>query len=235
MDKTLGAYVIEAARAALDDAGITPDEVDGIVTSAGGQTNHVSLGSQWGPHPALLRRAVRHARTRLTYVTAEWLRKTMNLPNVKYMNSHGATLWNLIGARRPGRGRRALRGLPGPLPEREHRGPLPPEPDPRRARAEPVDPPIRLGAVRPGLRLRAVRPQVRDEPRTGWRRSSSRSMPTACSGRIATTPSTSPSRSPRRTTSTGAGSHRTSASSTATGPCRPVPPTSSLPPSARRI
>ena len=30
-------------------------------------------------------------------MTAEWLRKTMNLPNVKYMNSHGATLWNLIG------------------------------------------------------------------------------------------------------------------------------------------
>ena len=60
MDKTLGAKVVEAARAALDDAGITPDEVDGIVTSAGGQTNHVSLGSQWGPTAALLRPAVRH-------------------------------------------------------------------------------------------------------------------------------------------------------------------------------
>ncbi|MYI82764.1 MAG: hypothetical protein F4056_05470 [Chloroflexi bacterium] len=49
MDKTLGAKVVEAARAAIEDAGISPDEVDGVVSSGGGQAWHISLGSQWGP------------------------------------------------------------------------------------------------------------------------------------------------------------------------------------------
>ena len=96
MDKTLGAYVIEAARAAMDDAGITLEDVDGIVTSAGGQPNHMSLGSQWGPTRPFFD-APYDSEDGLTYVTAEWLQKTMNLTNVRYMNSHGTTLWNLIG------------------------------------------------------------------------------------------------------------------------------------------
>ena len=96
LDKSLGAYVIEAARAAMDDAGITPDEVDGIVTSAGGQPNHASLGGRWGPTRPYFDPPY-DSEDGLTFVTAEWLRKTMNLENVTYMNSHGSTLWNLIG------------------------------------------------------------------------------------------------------------------------------------------
>ncbi|MXW35257.1 MAG: hypothetical protein F4Z60_06770, partial [Chloroflexi bacterium] len=96
MDRTLGAYVVEAARAAMDDAGISPEDVDGIVTSAGGQPAHMSLGSQWGPLRPFFD-APYDSEDGLTYVTAEWIQKQMNLPNVQYMNSHGETVWNLIG------------------------------------------------------------------------------------------------------------------------------------------
>ena len=95
MDKTLGAYVIEAARFAMEDAGISPDDVDGIVTSAGGQPFRLSLGSQWAPQPYF--DPPYDSEDGLSYVTAEWLARQMDLKNVKYLNSHGATIWQLMG------------------------------------------------------------------------------------------------------------------------------------------
>ena len=95
MDKTLGAYIVEAARAAIADAGISPDDVDGMVTSAGARPARMSLGSAWAPREYF--DAPYDSEDGLTYVTAEWLQRQMGLNNVKYLNSHGEALWNLIG------------------------------------------------------------------------------------------------------------------------------------------
>ena len=52
MDKTLGAYSILACQKAMDDAGVTPDQIDGIVCCQ----SHIAGGSggaaaQWAPRP----------------------------------------------------------------------------------------------------------------------------------------------------------------------------------------
>ena len=223
LDKSLGAYVIEAARAAMDDAGIAPEDVDGIVTSAGGQPNHASLGGRWGPTRPYFDPPY-DTEDGLTFVTAEWLRKTMNLPNVTYMNSHGATLWNLIGlaAQVVGDGRCEVCLVPYPngnIEGRYHQNPALEAPGPAQWNF-----PYGWGqsvhgyvfeqyARKYGTNHDRMAPFIVQEHANG------------CSGRTATTHCTSPSRSPRRTTSTAAGSRRTSASSTVTGRCRPAPAT----------
>src|SRR5246127_48687 len=52
MDKTLGAYSILACRKAMDDAGVTPEEIDGVICC----DSHIAGGSggsasQWAPRP----------------------------------------------------------------------------------------------------------------------------------------------------------------------------------------
>ena len=97
MDKTLGAYTIIAARAAIEDAGIRPEDVDGIITSPGGQPGGAPIGDTWGPVRPFFDSPY-HSEDGLTQVTAEWLKWQMpELKNVKYMMSHGDTIWNLMG------------------------------------------------------------------------------------------------------------------------------------------
>ena len=52
MDKTLGAYSILACRKAMDEAGVTPDQIDGVICC----DSHIAGGSggsasQWAPRP----------------------------------------------------------------------------------------------------------------------------------------------------------------------------------------
>src|SRR5205807_3031733 len=52
MDKTLGAYSILACQKAMDDAGVTPDQIDGVICC----DSHIAGGSggsasQWAPRP----------------------------------------------------------------------------------------------------------------------------------------------------------------------------------------
>src|SRR5262245_34394787 len=96
MDKTLGAYTIIATKAAMEDAGISPDDVDGIVTSPGAQPGMMTIGDSWGPVRTFFDPPY-DSEDGLTVVTGEWLRREMGLKNVKYINSQGDTLWNLIG------------------------------------------------------------------------------------------------------------------------------------------
>ncbi len=95
MDKTLGAYAMIAAQNAMEDAGISPDEVDGIITSPGAQPGGGPIGMVWGPRPYF--DPPYDSEDGLSSVTAEWLGKQMGLKNVKYYNSGGDTLWNLMG------------------------------------------------------------------------------------------------------------------------------------------
>ncbi len=52
MDKTLGAYSILACQKAMDQAGVTPDQIDGVICC----DSHIAGGSggsasQWAPRP----------------------------------------------------------------------------------------------------------------------------------------------------------------------------------------
>ena len=97
MDKTLGAYTIIAAQQAMEDAGITPDEVDGVISCPGGQfgtPGAPNIGARWAPQPYF--DPPYDSEDGLTMVTAEWLTREMKLKNVKYLNSHGDYIWFLI-------------------------------------------------------------------------------------------------------------------------------------------
>ncbi|MSQ40833.1 MAG: hypothetical protein EXR55_04090 [Dehalococcoidia bacterium] len=96
MDKTLGAYTIIAANAAIEDAGIKPSDIDGIITSPGGQPGGAPIGDTWGPVRPYFAPPY-NTEDGLTQVTGEWLARQMGLKNVRYFNSHGDTIWNLIG------------------------------------------------------------------------------------------------------------------------------------------
>jgi acetyl-CoA acetyltransferase len=78
LENSLGAYSIIAAQKALDDAGISMDEVDGVISAPG------PIGSRWDrPYFA----PPYDSEDGLTIVTAEWLTKNMGLKNVKWVNS----------------------------------------------------------------------------------------------------------------------------------------------------
>ena len=95
MDATLGAYEMIAAKAAMEDAGISPDEVDGIITSAGGQPGGGPFGDLWAPRPYF--DPPYDTEDGLTSVTGQWLARQMGLKNVRYVNNRGDHLWNLMG------------------------------------------------------------------------------------------------------------------------------------------
>ena len=96
MDKTLGAYAIIATQAAVEDAGITMDEVDGIITSPGGQPAGAPIGDTWGPVRSYFDPPY-DSEDGLTQVTGEWLARQMGFKNLRYINSHGDYLWRLMG------------------------------------------------------------------------------------------------------------------------------------------
>ena len=82
LDKTLGAYAIQACQRALEDAGVQPDEVDGLLCcpySADGSGGPAAI---WGPRPYFERPY--DTEDGLSIVTGQWLLNNMNLPNVEY-------------------------------------------------------------------------------------------------------------------------------------------------------
>ncbi len=84
MDKTLGAYAMYAAKMALDDAGLKPEDVDGLICcpdSMAGATGGSS--AVWAPRPYF--EAPYDSEDGLTIVTGGWLQKNMpGLTNLKY-------------------------------------------------------------------------------------------------------------------------------------------------------
>ena len=56
MDRILGNFAIMAIRRALDDAGVKPEEVDGLLCCPDNMAgfNVAGPSGQWGPIPALL-------------------------------------------------------------------------------------------------------------------------------------------------------------------------------------
>lgn len=90
LEHSLGAYSILAAQRAMEDAGISPDEIDGVVSAPG------PLGDNWAPRPFF--DPPFDSEDGLTKVTAEWLAKGLGLKNAKYVVSYPqqiGILWGL--------------------------------------------------------------------------------------------------------------------------------------------
>jgi len=75
LETSLGAWTILAAQKALDEAGISIDDVDGVVSCP------VGMGDSWGPRPFF--DPPYDTEDGLSGVSADWLVKNMNLKNVK--------------------------------------------------------------------------------------------------------------------------------------------------------
>ena len=96
MDKTLGAYSMLACELAMEDAGVTPDQIDGVICCeshiAG---NSGGASSTWAPRPYF--DPPYDSEWGLTLINADWLVKQMELPNVKYTPSNVPTIGEMLG------------------------------------------------------------------------------------------------------------------------------------------
>ncbi len=96
MDQTLGAYSILACQKAMDDAGVTPDQVDGIICC----DSHIAGGSggsasQWAPRPYFA--PPYDSEWGLTLINAQWLIAQMGLTNVKFAPTGVPTISEMVG------------------------------------------------------------------------------------------------------------------------------------------
>ena len=96
MDQTLGAYSILACQRAMDDAGVTAEEIDGVRCCqshrAGGSGG---AASTWAARPYF--DPPYDSEWGLTLVNAEWLIKQMGLPNVKYAPDNVPAIGEMLG------------------------------------------------------------------------------------------------------------------------------------------
>ena len=96
MDETLGAYTVLACQKAMDDAGVTKEQVDGIVvcqtTIAGASGGAVS---NWAPRPYF--DAPYDSEWGLTRINAEWLVKQMGFPNIRFAPDNCPTISEMVG------------------------------------------------------------------------------------------------------------------------------------------
>ena len=96
MNKTLGAYSMMACERAMEDAGVTPDQIDGVIccpTTISGASG--GTASNWAPRPYL--DPPYNSEWGLTRVNAQWLIQQMELPNVKYAPANVPTIGEMVG------------------------------------------------------------------------------------------------------------------------------------------
>src|SRR5256885_15684941 len=96
MDKTLGAYPILACGKAMDEAGVTPDQIDGVICC----DSHIAGGSggpasQWAPRPYFA--PPYDSEGGLTLVNAQWLIEQKRLPHVQFAPPGGPTISEMGG------------------------------------------------------------------------------------------------------------------------------------------
>src|SRR4051794_666717 len=91
LDQTIGAYSMLACKKAMDDAGVTADQIDGVICC----DSHIAgpsggSASRWAPRPYF--EPPYDSELGLTLVNAEWLIKTMGLRNAKFAPSKVPTI-----------------------------------------------------------------------------------------------------------------------------------------------
>ena len=120
LETSLGAWQILAVNKALEDAGITADDIDGVVACP------VGMGDAWAPRPYF--DAPYDSEDGLSKVTADWLVNTMGLKNVKFTSHGPACISNAlcVGAQAVGDGKAStllvIRAT-GNMPGRYHQNP----------------------------------------------------------------------------------------------------------------
>src|ERR1051325_7696134 len=96
MGKTLGAYSILACQKAMGEAGVRPDQIDGVICC----DSHIAGGSggsasQWAPRPYFA--PPYDSEWGLTLINAQWLIEQMRLPNVKFAPTGVPTISEMVG------------------------------------------------------------------------------------------------------------------------------------------
>jgi acetyl-CoA acetyltransferase len=96
MDKTLGAYSILACQKAMDEAGVTADQVDGIICC----DSHIAGGSggtasQWAPRPYFA--PPYDSELGLTLINGQWLAEQLGARNVKFAPTGVPTISEMVG------------------------------------------------------------------------------------------------------------------------------------------
>lgn len=89
LEHSLGAYSMLAAQRALDDAGLSIDDVDGMISCPG------PLGDSWAPRPFF--EPPYDSEDGLTKVTAEWMVQNMGMKNPKYVYSYPSQIGLMMG------------------------------------------------------------------------------------------------------------------------------------------
>ena len=96
LDSSLGAYTVMACEKAMEQAGVTIDQVDGIVCC----DSHIAGGSggsasQWAPRPYF--DPPYDTEYGLTLINAQWLINTMGFKNVKFAPTGVPTIGEMMG------------------------------------------------------------------------------------------------------------------------------------------
>ncbi len=96
MDRTVGAFSIQACQRAMEDAGVTADQIDGVICC----DSHIAgpsggTAGRWAPRPYF--DAPYDSEWGLTLVNGEWLAKQMGLTNVKFAPSGVPAIGEMLG------------------------------------------------------------------------------------------------------------------------------------------
>ena len=102
MSKTCGAKSMEAIQGALDDAGLTLDDIDGLITC---QASDTRAEQTWAPRPYF--DPPYDSEDGLLMASGEWIQKQMGFKNVTYIDSNAGMIWEMmnIAAQAVGDGR----------------------------------------------------------------------------------------------------------------------------------
>jgi len=90
-NKTSGAKSMQAIHRALDDAGITMDDVDGLITCGPDDTR---AEQTWAPRPYFA--PPYDTEDGIVGASGAWIQKEMGFKNVKYINSNAGAIWSMM-------------------------------------------------------------------------------------------------------------------------------------------
>ena len=117
MDRSCGGLTKEACLKAIADAGLSLDDIDGLITSA-----ETRAEQTWAPRPYFA--PPYDTEDGLIKASAEWIQKELGFKNAKYLVSDAPLHRADDGHGRSGRGRRFMRDSLGVVPNGQPRRPV---------------------------------------------------------------------------------------------------------------
>ncbi|MBF8299456.1 MAG: putative thiolase [Dehalococcoidia bacterium] len=95
MDKTLGAIGINAINRAMADAGVKPEDVDGLLCCPENGDGSGGPAGKWAPRPYFS--APYDSEDGLSIITPQWLTKNGKLPAIKYAPENCPAIGEMMG------------------------------------------------------------------------------------------------------------------------------------------